>query len=476
MEEALPSFQNRPILGHIIQKDDGTYDFSSHDMEIIDDPWNEGEKRIKYLEQSIGVIPESCNAHLEYDKEKDKTYVVVNGWIYEDYGNGAAEIIKEKGSIKVSVELGVKKFSYNAEEKQLEIEEFIFLGVTALGEDIGEGMLGSNMIADFSNTQNNQEGGNGDMTLEDLLNKYNVSLEELSFNVEGVEPKKLEELFKKAFEEGNDTDTETETDSSEVTDTTEENETNESDPDPDIEDPDTDDEEQTDDVEDDDKEESEETSKASNTDDEIVRKRQYSVSIGAKNYNFAVSLDEVIYALETLVNSAYSESDNTYYCVKVYDKYVVMVDCWTGKAYKQNYKIRNGSYSLTGDRIEVYARYLTKEEEQALDEMRTNYSSMEEELQQYKTAEEDSEKQALVASDEYSLIQDSEEYQEIIDNIDSYSLQTLKAACDELLLKYVKSNGAFAQISQAKTKKKIRTGARKEESYSPYGTLFSEYE
>lgn len=38
-----------------------------------------------------------------------------------------------------------------------------------------------------------------------------------------------------------------------------------------------------------------------------------------------------------------------YYGAKVYDKYVVMIDCYSGKAYKQNYKKRNDVYSLTGD-------------------------------------------------------------------------------------------------------------------------------
>ena len=138
MQNALSSFSNKPILGHIIQKDDGSYDFDSHNMEMVDDPWNEGEQRVHYIEQPIGIVPESCNARLEYDKEKKKTYVVVDGWIFEDYGNGAAEIIKEKGGTKVSVELGVKEFSYNSKKKRLEIEEFVFMGVTALGEHVGE--------------------------------------------------------------------------------------------------------------------------------------------------------------------------------------------------------------------------------------------------------------------------------------------------------------------------------------------------
>lgn len=490
MTAALPSFKNRPILGHIIQKNDGTYDFSSHDMELVEDPWNKGEKRVHYIEQPIGTIPESCDAHLEYDDKKKKTYVVVNGWIYEDYGNGAAEILKEKGGTKVSVELGINKFSYNTKEKYLEIEDFIFLGVTALGEDIGEGMLGSNMIADFSNTQNKQEGGNGKMKLEDLLKKYNVALNDLTFNVDGVEPNELERLFKEAFAEDttdDNTDDGSESgESSNGNNDTQESNTEEPDQGTDEEPEDPDGEGETDPEggdgedgepdEDKDPEEDPETEEKHNSDDdENVRKRQYTVSIGEKKYAFASSLDEIIYALETLVNNTYSETDNAYYAVKVYDKYLVMIDYWTGKAYKQSYKVRNGSYSLAGDRVEVYARYLTKEEEQTLDEMHNKYAVIEKELQQYKIAEENDKKQELISSADYSLVRDSEEYQKVVEDIVSYSYEDLKSKCDEILLNYVKSNGAFAQKSQVKTSKKVRTGARKEESYSPYGTLFSDY-
>ena len=69
--------------------------------------------------------------------------------------------------------------------------------------------------------------------------------------------------------------------------------------------------------------------------------KKYSIEINGKTHNFEVSLDEVIYALETVINDTYSEADNAYYGVKVYEKYVVMVDYWTGKAYKQSYKKKN---------------------------------------------------------------------------------------------------------------------------------------
>lgn len=466
MKAALPTFQNRPILAHIIQKDDGSYDFASHDMELVDDPWNEGEKRVHYIEQAIGIIPESCNAHLEYDQEKDKTYVVVNGYIYEDYGNGAAEILKEKESTKVSVELGVRKFSYNVEEKYLEIEDFTFLGVTALGEDVGEGMLGSNMkVNSFSNIHNEEKGGEDQMTLEELLEKYNVQKEELNFDIEGLEGEDLEKAFKEHFEDetdsGEGTDPETDVEVTEETDPAgteevEEGEEEVTDPEP---------------------EDSEEEEKQPTTDDELeLRRRTNSIEIGGKTYTFATSLDEIIYALETLVNNTYSEADNTYYGVKVYDKYVVMVDYWTGKAYKQSYKVRNGSYSLTGDRVEVFARYLTKEEEQALDDMRNNYSQMEAKLNTYIANEEAAKKEELLQSGDYELIKDQEDFIALKDSMKDYSFEELKAECDQLLLNYVKSGNTFTLKEKTEHKtKRVSIGAKKEESYSPYGTLFNNY-
>ena len=74
--------------------------------------------------------------------------MVVDGIIYEDYGNEAAAIIRDKEFNKVSVELVIYDLSFNAEEKYLEINDFRFNGITALGSEkngkkIEEGMRGS---------------------------------------------------------------------------------------------------------------------------------------------------------------------------------------------------------------------------------------------------------------------------------------------------------------------------------------------
>lgn len=496
MNKALPTFSNKPILGHIIQKDDGTYDFDSHNMEMVDDPWNEGEQRVHYIEQPIGIVPESCNARLEYDEEKEKTYVVIDGWIFEDYGNGAAEIIKEKGGTKVSVELGVKEFSYNSKKKRLEIKDFVFMGVTALGEHVGEGMLGSNMkLSDFSYPEDTKdsfeqseitleelnrkiqrieelylEKGGRSVKLEELLEKYNKTMDDINFDIEGLTDDKLEQLFKDNFEEedageADNEDSTSETESENVSDETT------------VEEPVSEPESVVEPI----NEESEEASATKEETEETVieqddcKKKKYSIELGEKSYTFESSLDEVIYALETLVNNTYSESDNAYYGVKVYDKYVVMVDYWTGKAYKQSYKVRSDVYSLTGDRVEVYSRYLTREEENALDEMRSKFSEMESKLGEYQEKEENILKDNLIKSNDYSLIKESDEFKSIVENLKDYSLDELTKKCDELLLKHAKRNTFSFSENKTEKRRNIRTGAQKEETYSPYGTLFQEY-
>lgn len=427
MEKALPTIYNRPILGNIIQLDDDSYDFHSHDMVINDDG------STTYIEKPIGHIPESGNAHLEYDKDMDKTYVVVDGIIYEDYGNEAADIIRNKESNKVSVELVIYDLSFNAEEKHLEINDFRFNGITALGSEkngkqIAEGMAGSKMtIKDFSYEHNSlindlntkidqlthafnehvKEGVETKMTkFEELLNQYGVTAEDVDFEYENLSDEELEVAFKNKFEQ--------------------------QDPEP-----------------------------------ETNTSKKYSIEINGKTHNFEVSLDEVIYALETVINDTYSEADNTYYGVKVYEKYVVMVDCWTGKAYKQSYKKKNGSYSLSGDRVEVYPRYLTHEEENALDEMRGKYAQLEESNKLLQAQIDDAKRDEIVSSGDYDSIRETAEFKAICEQKADFSAEELTQKLDAVILQYVKTK----QIFSAEPQKRVKTAIHNDEE-KPYGSLF----
>jgi len=128
MEDALPSFRNRPILGYIWKDEDGNPQFDSHNMHQDDDG------NIVYDEKPIGHIRENSDVHLEYDEENDRYRVIADGFIYNDYTD-AVDILKRDGQCDVSVELSVLDLSYSAEERVLDINKFVFTGVTILGKD-----------------------------------------------------------------------------------------------------------------------------------------------------------------------------------------------------------------------------------------------------------------------------------------------------------------------------------------------------
>ncbi len=437
MTEAIPSFYNRPILGYIHQLSDGSYDFAGHEFSIDEDG------NVEYLEVPVGVIPESCNAQLVYDEEKDKIYLELDGLIYEDYSK-AASILMQKGESKVSVEIAVDEMSYSATEKVLNIDKFHFMGVTILGHSadgservIEEGMEGSNItLADFSAEKNSMFSSENHVLIE-MLEKINSKIDTLSDftinqNIFGKEEQEMDTTTEILGEK------ETKIVESLVDET-----------------PGTDPVIEKESVE--------------------VRPEKYSVIYtDGSCKEFALSLNDITNALHTLVNDTYGESDNTYYCVDVYeDNYVVMFDCWNGNAYRQNYKREEDNFSLVGDRVEVFKNYLTKEEEAALAEMKIQYTLMEEELNTYKAIELNAKKEEIFNSEDYDSIKESEEFMELKSNADKYSVEEVTEKCDALLLSYVKSNRTFAATKPAT--RVVKVAAPQEETYSPYGNLFSNY-
>ena len=167
MLNALPSFAEKPILASIIEVEDEngnkTLDFNGHDRIITEDKLNSEEKRVEYIEQIVGVIPANNNIQLLADNENEtKKYVWVDGLIFNEY-TYAPDIIKKRGTVDVSVELNVKKFSYNVENDYLSIDEFTFFGVTLLGAHVKPGMKGS-MLQQYSNNKNEAKTYDFDMS------------------------------------------------------------------------------------------------------------------------------------------------------------------------------------------------------------------------------------------------------------------------------------------------------------------------
>ena len=474
-KKAMKNMAYKPILANFTDVN-GEKDFTSHDGYIDENgDWN-------YLERQIGCFT-TDKPYMEQDPDnEDRQYVYAYGAIPREYTD-AADIIERKNGTKVSVELAVNEMSFDAENKELILEDVTVMGCTCLGVDedgnpVGEGMEGSRLdIEDFStknsicmnidstdlvktlerlnatlskfniDSKSEKEVKNEMSFMETLMEKYGVTLEDIDFDFETMNDEELEKAFADKFETSEETEeTPIEENAEESEEITEE-----------FGDDDEDDEEQSDDY----------------TGDDEVTPKKYSIEMSDGTVKeFALSLQDKISALDTLVNETYSETDNDYYYTLVYDKDVVMVSYWTGTAYRQAYKERKGVYSLQGDRIPVHALYVTDDEEAELDRIRSNYSVIETELSEYKYAEEKANKDALMKSEEYSSIANTKEFGEI--KVDELSFEELKGELDSILLNYAKAGKL--SFAEKKTEKKLSVkplpfNAKKKKGR--YGSLFS---
>lgn len=560
MRKALPSLAYRPFLGAIHQLDDGTYDFHTHDMELVEN--EDGEYEFEYIETQLGAFTVD-KPKLVYDETNDKTYVEAVVAIPTEYSK-AAEIIKRKGGTKVSCELAIDKMSYDVENKWLVLEDFIFSGVTALGSEkdgteILEGMEGSRLnidefsastmnydrdkelietleklnetLSNFHIDKNTQKGGLRMNKIQELLEKYGKSLNDITFDYEGLTDEELEAKFAEQFFDGDDPGTGGETGGQETGgQETGGQETGGQDPvveEPEVPEPTEEDQTAatavatsigalTDDStelevaavrdaydaltdiqkglvsaevlavltaqetriteEKNLKIDDSETPESKKIADEFqVSPESYAVVMTDGTVKeFAVSLQDQISALTMLVNETYGETDGCWYDVIVYDKDVVMSDWWTGRAFRQSYKVRSGVYSLVGDRVQVHSVFVTDDEEKALDELKANFASASAELDKYRAAEEKAKKQDLMSSDDYRSIFDKDEFKDI--DIDKFSLDELTAHLDEVLLKYAKEGNLNFSSTPAENKpnehKKLFGQPSKRTKKGRYGSIF----
>lgn len=489
MEAALPSFSNRPILGYIHkvttdENPEGQWEFYSHNM-------HEDENGdVVYDEYPIGIIPESCNAQLVYDEEKKKTYCEVDGYIFEEYSK-AAEILQREEECSVSVELSIRELSYDAKQKFLNIEDFWFSGVTILGKtpqgnEVKPGMTGSNIkLADFSSKNNSlfedyeskmvelqarienletacfnkeqnssvrtlsKEGGNKEsMTkFEELLAKYNKTVEDVTFDYSELSDEELEAKFAEVFGEDNNTDGDNSGDNT----ANEPSNDNEGD--------------------------GENTTEPEGTTDGDNEGEGQNFENMTKT--FEISHDDIRYALYNLLSS-YEDTDNEwYYITGVYDSYFVYESWDGGKIYGQKYTKDNDNVSFDGERYNLHKEYLTDSEYTEIQDMRSNYSYVVEELNTYKSAEVFADKMTVFDDEAYSEYLDTDEFKALMseDSVNKYSKEELSEKADATLGKLVKKNKTFSfagETSQKKHVSRVAFNAEKEteDTYKPYGDLF----
>lgn len=457
MEAAMSTLKYRPILAHIHELEDGTKDFYAHNMDIVEN--EDGEAEIVYIEKQVGCFTAE-DPWLEYDKEKDKTYVMAHALIPEHYTE-AADIIRRKNGTKVSCELVINELAYNAKEKYLDITDFYFAGTTLLGCDedgneIGEGMLGARAdIADFChkepevnyqdelikvlnklditlsnfNTQETQEGGNGEMNkFEELLEQYGVTAEDVTFEVEGLSDEELEAAFEEAF--GEDT---TGTEGS---------------------------------------------GEEGSTEGEGEGEEQ---EVFTKNFSVELSHEDVRYSLYQLL-SQYDEVDNEWYYIRnVYDSHFIFQGWCNNKLYKQAYAVDGETVAFDGDRQEMFEMILTESEKLSIEKMREDYAALETQYaelkafkDQYDAAQLKAEKDEVFESAEYAEIKETDEFKALVAEADKYSVEELKVKADLIFAASMKQKLNFESTTKDSKATAITFSVKTtdEVNSKPYGDLF----
>ncbi len=488
----------KPILANFMEYVDEKTgetlkDFTSHDMEIT-------ENGVNYIEKQIGCFT-SDEPFFEVEEETGHRFLYGYCAIPREYTD-ATSIIERKGGTKISVELAINEMSFNAKSKVLELTDVVIMGATCLGKDpetleeVGEGMLNARLdIADFSSKNNSlfsdyeskmvelqarlekletacfdnksdnpKEGGNENLNkFEELCQKYEKTVDDITFDYTNMSDDELIEAFAKAFDEENPDNTNSNGD---------EGEENSTDPNSDKGDTSTSEDNELDD-----------NDTVSDDDDETKKKKINNSLIRT----YEISHEDLRYALYNLL-APYEEADDDYFYISnVYDTYFVYEGWCTDKIYRQGYKKDEDNVTFDGERIELFRELLTASEKAELETMRSNYV----ELKQFKETVEKNElhskKEEILTSEKYSVISAKDDegnytnkaFAELVSNMDKYSLSELETQIKVIHSDYVAEHSNFSAVNTVTEEKNTvskKQFANPSKTIKPsrYGKLFQD--
>ena len=185
-------------------------------------------------------------------------------------------------------------------------------------------------LREYDTTNSNKKGVEKNMNLDELLEKYELTLDELDFSVDNLSDEELEnalsdfackkkkkceldERFNSLLEEYGVTESEVDFDYSEMS--IEELE--------------------------------------AKFEEAFACKKKKKCELDYIECSFRISHDDTRFALQNLLNAMCDES-HFYYIESVFDKYFYYADYFSGDAYKQTYKVRKDVVSFDGDPELVY--------------------------------------------------------------------------------------------------------------------------
>lgn len=450
----------KPILANFMEYTDEETgetlkDFTSHDMVLNDDG------TVTYIERQVGCFT-SDKPYYEIEEETGHNFLYGKCAIPIEYTD-TCDILKRKGGAKISAELAVNAFEFDADKKILNLTDVEILGATLLGKDpktlkdVGEGMKNARLsISDFSIENNGicshyesqlselqekikiletnysklnkaMEGGNGvNMDkLNELLEKYGKTIDDIDFDYENMTDEELENKFAEVFGEIK-----------------------------------------------------EDNACGGGSGSSKKKKKNSTESSEDMVRSFSISHEDIRYALYNLLD-AVSADDNDWYCItSVFDDYFIYENWNVGKIFGQKYSVKDDTVAFDGDRYELFKEYLNADEKNKLETMRSNYASIVAELDKYKSEEAYAEKMAVFDDEAYADYLETEEFKSIMskDFVSKYSKDELAEKADAVFAKIVKKNKTFS-LTDNQTKRRIGkikfdVENQTEETYKPYGDLF----
>ena len=441
MREANRSLEYIPLLAHVyIDENTGKPVIGSHDAHIEEDKLNDGESRVIYDEQPIGLIPSLADNNCTIEEFDGMNYTFVDAFIWRDYANYAEQLVEDAVDVKLSMEIDFMDdaLSYDAVNERYNIASYRYRGITLLNEKLGTGM--KNALATTNFNANEDVKAKMIVLMEELqkcLRDYNTDSEQ-----EGVEmDMDNEEIVETAVEEAV---AEEPVDQVEVV------------------------------MEEEAEEVVEEVIEEHPEVEESTAEEQEEAVFEDLICTFRISHDDTRYGLQSLLNTMCDDSH--FYCIEsVFDKYFYYCDYFSGNAFKQYYKIRKDVVSFDGDPEPVYREFVTQAERNELEKLRKDYAALVEFKEKIESAELKAQKDTIFAKSEYSILVNEEAFKTLVNEAEKFSVEEIESKIKSIFADYVIRVGTFsAKEEDKKPAKAIGFNfSVKDENSGPYGGLFS---
>ena len=450
MSETLPYV---PIVGYIEKNEEDENDFSDHRNSIT---IKDGDVNIEYMCHAYGFIPEGAKSSFEIRDGKE--WLVGEGYLWTKFEKSVDIFSNSNNSKSQSMEIdNIDGFIDN--EGRVNVDNARFSALCILGDNVAPGMQGStiemfnaNSVKDEIKEMVYEFSKKGDKSLEkDKEEKVEGSAEEKG--------KKTKTNAKEAKTDSDKKDTEEKVEDVKKNAKKEDEEAkaNAETKSKDEEDSDKTDEDKKKFVEKDE----EDTKDVEDVEKEDDKEKKFQLV-------FEISHDDVRRCLYKAIN----EEESYSWIIEVFDNHFIYQketyedDIYTTKFYDRQYVVAEEKVTI-GDEVEVFSKFLTKEEFDKIDADRNRVEELETELttlKEFKAEKETADKMEILET--YSEKLSEEKFKEFSESIANFEAKDLEKEIAYALFKQ-------EQATEAKNKAggvAVYT-AQSDETTGKYGDL-----